>query len=211
MDPFPPGRRARRQGLGKLWLGVFLALLSVAAVAYFVYQNLLVEGSAPPRSSAVEESSGMMSSMPENASSKPVAPVTVRDPNRSETILTCSAVDGTVFYTNATRCEDADLESRVSEVPALEPVPLPQSRPVCLGAQPGGQITHDFLPVCMEPFNKALELEPFLLESDDPVGSRAGKRYCAFITEGVQAGCMATSAQFCFLDICQAQREAEQQ
>lgn len=205
MDPFPSGRRARRAGLGKLWLGILLALIGVAAVAYFVYQNLLMEGSAPHQAPPA-----MMTPAPENTSTTPATPVTARDPNRSETILTCSAVDGTVFYTNANRCEDADLETRVTEVPALQPLPLPQSRPECLGAQPGEPVAHGFLAVCKEPFTKALELEPFLLESDDPVSSRAGKRYCAFITEGVQAGCMATSAQFCFLDICQAQREAEQ-
>lgn len=206
MDPYPSGRRARRAGQGKLWLGVLLALISVAAVAYFVYQNLMMEDSAPSQPPA-----GMITPPSENTSNTPAMPVAGRDPNRTETILTCSQVDGTVFYTNASRCEDADLESRVTEVPALQPQSLPQSRPVCLGAQPGEPLMHGFLAVCREPFTKALELEPFLLESDDPVSSRAGKRYCAFITEGVQAGCMATSAQFCFLDICQAQREAEQQ
>lgn len=209
MDPFPPDRRARRPGLGKLWLGILLALISVGAVGYFVYHNLLAEDSGSQRTSAGEASSGRVSPAPGSAMNAPANSVTSRDPGRSETILTCTAVDGTVFYTNASRCEDADLETRVSEVPALQP--LPQSRPTCLGAQSGGPVAHGFLAVCKEPFNKALALEPFLLESDDPASSRAGQRYCAFITEGVQAGCMATSAQFCFLDICQAQREAEQQ
>jgi hypothetical protein len=201
MDPFPPAPKARRPGLGKLWLGIFIALLAVAAVGYFVYSNLAVNAPATARQVAEDESS------PPPSVAQKAAPVT-RAPNRSDTILTCSAADGTVFYTNATRCEQADLENRVNVMPAIDE-PVAQSSRDCLGAQPGGPRVHHFLAVCMEPFNEALELEPFLLESDDPVNSRVGRRYCGLITEGVQAGCMATSDQFCFLDICQAQREAQ--
>lgn len=201
MDPFPPAPKTRRPGLGKLWLGILLALVAVAAVGYFVYHNVVMNDPMPRQVVAGDDLW---------APEMPVAPVTKeapqasRAPNRSDTILTCSAADGSVFYTNATRCEEADLANRVNVVPADEPVA--QSRGECLGAQPGGPRVQGFLAVCMEPFNKALELEPFLLESDDPVNSRAGARCCALITEGVQAGCMATSDQFCFLDICQAQR-----
>ena len=65
-----------------------------------------------------------------------------------------------------------------------------------------------FLAACMEPFNEALKLEPQLLKSADPANSRVGRQYCELITTGVQSGCMATSAQFCFLSICQQMREA---
>lgn len=199
MDPFPPDPRAKRPGLGKLWLGILVAFMAVAAVAYLVYDNLLT-------GQPVTGAPGAAESMAPEASGPPEQPVVAVDPNRSQSILTCSAEDGSVFYTNATRCELADLENRINVIPADQPIE--QSARECLGAQPGGPRVHGFLAVCLEPFNKALELEPFLLESEDPVNSRAAKRYCAFITEGVQAGCMATSAQFCFLDICQAQREA---
>lgn len=201
MDPFPPDPRAKRPGLGKLWLGILVALIAIAAVAYLVYDNLLMNpaatGTTPsdtPGTTAAE------------VSVPPQQPVVAVEPNRSETILTCSAADGAVFYTNATRCELADLENRVNVIPVAEPAP--QSARECLGAQPGGPRVHGFLAVCLEPFNKALELEPFLLESDDPASSRTAQRYCALITEGVQAGCMATSDQFCFLDVCQVLREA---
>lgn len=201
MDPFPPDPRAKRRGLGKLWLGILVALVAIALVAYLVYDNLLAD---PTGSDA--KPSGQATSMAPEVSDAPTAPEVAVNPDRSETILTCSAENGTVFYTNATRCDLADLENRVNVMPAVETAQ--HSDRECLGAQPGGSRVHAFLAVCMEPFNKALELEPFLLESEDPVNSRAAKRYCAFITEGVQAGCMATSNQFCFLDICQAQREA---
>lgn len=204
MDPFPPDSRVRRAGLGKLWLGIFAALIAVAAVAYFVYFNLVPEAPATRQQAAGAESSGLAA--PTTAPETSPVPA---EPNRSNTILTCTAVNGTVFYTNATRCEDADLENRVNVLPT--PKAPPKSRPECLGAQPGEPRVQSFLGVCIEPFNKALELERFLLESDDPVNSRAGERYCALITEGVQAGCMATSNQFCFLDICQAQREKSTQ
>lgn len=204
MDPFPADRRARRRGMGKLWIGMLVALISVAAVAYFVYDSLQPGDSMPHKQAVDKPVPEPAANAAKNSSETARKP---RASNRSDQILTCTAIDGTVFYTNANRCEEADLESRISEVPAMEK--LPQSRPECLGAQAGGSRVHGFLAVCMEPFNKALELERFLLESDDPVNSRAGERYCAFITEGVQAGCMATSDQFCFLDICQAQREGQ--
>ncbi len=128
-----------------------------------------------------------------------------RDPGRSDTILTCTSVDGQVFYTNATRCEDADLDNRVNVMATPR---LPASKPDrCLGAQRDGAPVQTFLPVCQEPFNEALKLERFLLELENPASSPVARRYCAHITAGVQAGCMATSDQFCFLHVCQALRE----
>ncbi len=185
MDHYPKPRRRRS---GRLWAGVLLAMLAVGGIGYLLYEDL-TRGSA-----------GDVPPTPGMTSPAPAAPAPVTPPRR-DTILTCTAVDGTVFYTNASRCEEADLENRVNVLPAYEP-PRPERRD-CLGAQEGGFRPQSFLAACQEPFNQALELETLLLESDDPAASSTGRRYCAFIVEGVQAGCMATSDQFCFLHICQ--------
>ena len=208
-------RRRGGSGAGRLWLGVLVAVAAVAGIGYLLLGELR-EGATPDRAPAVRAA---------EREASPRAPVergapgarreadrnagrsNERAAGRSDTIITCTAADGQVFYTNATRCEDADLDNRVNVISTPS---LPASKPEgCLGAQPGGPRVQLFLPICQEPFNAALELEPFLLESPDPRSSRAAQRYCAFITEGVQAGCMATSDQFCFLYLCQALRDQD--
>jgi hypothetical protein len=204
--------------MGGLWLGIVLAIITVGGVGYWLYGQLFpapgeTTGNAPaaPVSQGADNrasQSAATAAAGRTGDEAPVAQQAVPDPNRSDTILTCTASDGQVFYTNATRCTEADLDNRLNVVPRTADAPaLPASRRECLGAQPGGPRVQAFLAVCMEPFNEALKLEPFLLEAEDPATSRAGRRYCDFITQGVQAGCMATSAQFCFLDICQTMRE----
>jgi hypothetical protein len=125
---------------------------------------------------------------------------------RSATILSCTAPDGSTFYTNALSCAEADLDNRVNVIPASKPAEQATQR-VCLGAQ-GEDRVHPFLGVCNQPFNDALRLEPLLLKAPDPLQSIRAREYCDLITQGVQAGCMATSRQFCFLDLCQQLREA---
>lgn len=209
--------RRRGGGSGRLWLGVLVAVAAVAGIGYLLLGELQ-EGAAPERVPGSAVRSADREASPRDpversgretgrGSDRGAGRNAERGAGRSDTILTCTAADGQVFYTNATRCEDADLDNRVNVVSTPT---LPASRPErCLGAQPGGPQVQLFLPVCQEPFNQALELEPFLLESPDPQSSRAARRYCAFITEGVQAGCMATSDQFCFLYLCQALSERD--
>ena len=187
--------------MGPLWLGSLLAVIAVAGVGYWIYGQMKTppagDGPTPAMERPVERAP---------AASAPAQPEPSRTAGRTDTILTCTAVDGQVFYTNASRCEDADLDNRVN---VLNRPPPPSSRPTnCIGAQEDGRPVQIFLPACQEAFNEALSLEPFLLKLDEPEGSRAARRYCEFITSGVQAGCMATSDQFCFLHLCQAQRES---
>jgi hypothetical protein len=194
--------RARRQTGHpvQLLFGVLLAIVAVAGIGYLLLGQLqpTSTGETPAQAAPVRDRA------PTAPPPRPAEPAE----GRSATILTCTAVDGQVFYTNATRCEDADLENRVNVV---ETPDLPASRPQgCLGAQAGGAQLQRFLPGCRESFHAALELEPFLLELDEVGDSRTLRRYCAFITEGVQAGCMATSDQFCFLPRCQELRDTVQ-
>lgn len=187
----------------KQLLGVMLAVLAIAGIGYFLVQEL-----QPPSSAGAAGDPSSAASAPARQATPDSTATVARAPGRTDTILTCTAADGQVYYTNATRCEDADLDNRIN---VLDTPELPASRPEgCLGAQPGGVALQQFLPICREPFQAALEQERFLLELDDPTDSPALRRYCAFITEGVQAGCMATSDQFCFLPRCQALRETLQ-
>jgi hypothetical protein len=181
-----------------------LAIVAVAGIGYLLLEQLR---DTPPGRDAESQAAPAARESGVTASAAPTEQ-TAPAAGRTATILTCTAANGQVFYTNATRCEDADLDNRINVVETPE---LPASRPEgCLGAQAGGAELQRFLPVCREPFEAALDLEPFLLELEDPDGSRTLRRYCAFITEGVQAGCMATSDQFCFLPRCQALRDSLQ-
>lgn len=204
-----PGRRRRLYGPNVL--GVLVALAALGGIGYLLYEELRREPPGAGIAGALSggESRAGAAEPPQSAAAtaapKPPAAASP-EPARSETILTCTAADGQVFYTNATRCDEADLDNRVN---VLTPPPLPASRPThCLGAQSAGPEVHGFLAVCREPFMEALKLEPLLLDMPDPAGSVTARRYCAFITEGVQAGCMATSDQFCFLHVCQVLRES---
>ncbi|MEE4172656.1 MAG: hypothetical protein V2I57_00210 [Xanthomonadales bacterium] len=195
----------------KQLFGILIAVAAIAGIGYFLLQELRPPGTsgtapdAPP--SAVERPAPSQARGMTPAAETPARRAT----GRTDTILTCTAADGQVYYTNATRCEDADLDNRINVVDMPE-LPASRSRPTgCLGAQAGGAALQQFLPVCREPFQAALEQERFLLELEDPLGSPALRRYCASITEGVQAGCMATSDQFCFLPRCQELRETLQQ
>jgi hypothetical protein len=198
--------RARRQTGHpvQLLFGVLLAIAAVAVIGYFLLEQLR----NTPTGQVTEPKAAPTAREGSATGPAPPGEQAATAPGRTSTILTCTAANGQVFYTNATRCEDADLENRIN---VLETPELPASRPgTCLGAQAGGAELQRFLPMCRESFDAALALEPFLLELDDVSGSRALRRYCAFITEGVQAGCMATSDQFCFLPRCQGLRESVQ-
>ncbi len=200
MHHYPPVRRRRQ---GKLFIGVVLAVIAVAGVGHLLYRDLAGEpggaGSTPPSGDSAAAAAPASPQRP--ATSEPA-----RAEGRTDTILSCTGPDGTPFFTNAARCEDADLDNRVNVVPAQaagRPDPA-----TCLGAQSGGRV-HAFLSSCQEPFNQALALEPRLLEAEDPTASRSLRRYCDLVTEGVQSGCMATSAQFCFLPLCRGLRDGD--
>jgi hypothetical protein len=126
-------------------------------------------------------------------------PATATNATPSDRILTCTAPDGSTFYTNAARCEDADLRNRVTEIPSQRPKANPYIGQNCLDPN----TPHQFRPVCAEPFRAALELEADLTASADPLNTPELDEYCDLIGQGVHAGCPANSAVFCYLALCQ--------
>ena len=166
-----------RRGNGPLLLGVLVAVVAVGLIGPWLYGQLQPTGeSGAPGSAGSGDAATPANRAPasDDTGSRGPEQGAQRDPDRSDTILTCTSVDGQVFYTNATRCEDADLDNRVNVMATPR---LPASRPDrCLGAQPDGPPVQTFLPVCQEPFNEALKREPFLLELEDPASSRAARR-----------------------------------
>lgn len=201
--PFQPGDpgdwsmrpAARRRHLSVL-VAVVLASALVVAIGYVLYRDLKAgspgPGAAPSRTPA----------------ERPGAPDTIRAPSRTDTILRCTAPDGSTFYTNATSCDAADLDNRVNVVPAPE-TGADGSRPGrCLSDQP--ESTYRFLPECREVFTEALKVERFLSRAPDPAKSRRAREYCDLIAQGVSSGCMATSELFCYLHVCQQLSEQGQ-
>lgn len=135
------------------------------------------------------------------------------DPSGSDVILTCTAEDGSTFYTNAPDCASAELNNQLSVVDAWTPSRPAARPPDCLSDQyrDVDEAATLFLPRCREPFIEALRLEKRLASAADPVDSPRAPEYCAAITRGVASGCPATSQQFCYLAVCQALIERERE
>lgn len=194
----PPlqGRPPRRYGL---LITALLSVCAAAAMAWWLVQDFRATGGPPAEVTAKP-------SQPADGASRsgqPPAAVPARD--RSDRILRCLAEDGSVFYTNALSCAAADLENRVNVVPAAGAQPGPPATE-CLGLADPPR-AQQFLSGCQQPFNQALKLEPALARAADPASSPRLVEYCELITAGVNAGCMATNATFCYLPLCQQLRE----
>lgn len=123
---------------------------------------------------------------------------------RSDRIIECTAADGSTFHTNALRCEDADLDNRVTEIPARPAMVNPDAGRNCLDpATP-----HQFRPACAEPFRAAMNLEADLAAAPNALDAPELDEYCDLIAQGVHAGCPANSAVFCYLSLCQQRAQA---
>ena len=180
--------------MAHLGLATILAVAATAGIGYVLLKDLRGEPALATTSQSSEAPDAP------DAGLTQVKAAGARETGRTDTILSCEAVDGTVFYTNASRCDDADLENRINIIPAAPPA-SPVTR-TCLGTQEEQRV-HHFLASCQEPFMQAIGLERRIGQSDDPANSPRTREYCALITQGVQNGCIATSDVFCYLDLCQ--------
>jgi hypothetical protein len=170
-------------------------LLVLAVVAALLY----LQFGSPPESVQRKVDELRARTDPATAGQAPSAPTQDR-------ILSCTADDGSTFYTNAASCSQADLRNRVTMLPA-DPQPADQGiGQNCLDPE----AFHQFLPACAQSFREALELEQKIARAADPLQSPQAEEYCDLISQGASAGCPATSQVFWYLRICQPLLEQRQ-
>jgi len=186
-----------------LWLYTLIAVVAVGVGGYFLQRDF----SLPGAGAEGEEPAAQR----QRSGGTPGAPETATDQAAHDHILTCKAPDGSVFYTNAATCEGVDLENHVSVVDAYQPGAGQASagERKCLSDEGPEAAGKQFLPMCREAYVKALKVEKFLRQADDPLRSPRAREYCDLITQGAKAGCPATSQLFCYLDVCQRLLQGE--
>lgn len=192
---------AMRRDSSYKWLQALLGVASIALVAWFL--SILYRASVP------EEEARAVT--PEGIVPPAATPAGATHPPGNDRILRCTAPDGSTFYTNAARCEDVDLDDRLTVIDAWPPDTT--------GGEPAKRCLSDgdidasllrFLPRCHQIYTEALKVEKFLSQATDPAASPRAAEYCDWISRGVQTGCMANSQLFCHLEVCQRLIERSQ-
>ena len=138
----------------------------------------------------------------------------------SDTPMKCTQLDGSVFYTNLPRCEDADLNNRISHVDPVKPVPrvtLEQKPKRRVTRQPSsyadrGLILVDrspssFRQPCKFPIGMAQKIEKKSLKlKDDPKDSVWRSSYCRWVCEAEREQCGRTDRYLLYAGMCSAHR-----
>jgi hypothetical protein len=91
------------------------ALLSLGIVGGMYYFHLQWQ-QWPPDPAVVESPYRINTGQPKGNSRMPAN-------HRTDTPIKCTKPDGSVFWTNAARCEGADLDNRLSYADPVKPVP----------------------------------------------------------------------------------------
>ena len=102
----------RKESLVIFVISIVLTLGIVGGAHYLYLQNQKIA----PAEVKVKPPSNI-------GTSKPSRPKTQPAVGRTDKIIECTKPDGTVFYTNATRCEDADLDNHFSIYDHVEIAP----------------------------------------------------------------------------------------
>ena len=142
-----------------------------------------------------------------------------RTPPRTDTPIECPLPDGTTFWTNTTRCEDADLENRISHSEPVETYRLERAKqkfqnqnrgktqqrektrkPKLLG--PGRSPPPDTPADCKFAIGMALEKERMLSAADDPGKSVWRDSYCRWIKDARGDSCEISSEYFYYSHLC---------
>jgi hypothetical protein len=140
-------------------------------------------------------------------------------PPRTGTPIWCYDEEVGEFWTNARRCEDADLGNRLSHAQTFRPVagqsPAPSRKTPRKLAQAQSQkqkqpnlrgvarAVPDGLPVsCKFPIGRALEVERALSASKDPAKSPWRENYCKWINEAESEGCRMKPGFYYYGHLC---------
>ena len=140
-----------------------------------------------------------------------------RIPQRTDTPIECQLPDGSTFWTNATRCEDADLDNRIS---IADPVQRIYTRPATNSVRkqtrrhsqklarkpnlrgPGRSPPPDAPTECRFALGRALEIERSLSAADDPGKSIWHDSYCRWLKDARGDGCEISREYFYYTHLC---------
>ena len=168
-------------------------MLAIAGGTHYLY---LQDRKAAPESEAREPPSGTGSASAGNRNLKPAVV-------RTATPIKCTQADGSVFYTNASRCEGADLDNRLSYAEPVKPLNQKKSdsstfditqKAWAQTSQANGkalkQIPWKMKNECSFPIGKAqgIEHNPLRLK-DNPAESVWKDSYCRWVCVARVAKC----------------------
>lgn len=135
---------------------------------------------------------------------------------RTATPIKCSKADGSVFWTNAIRCEDADLDNRLSFSSPVKPIPRaitrkpdkrgtatrsPRARVASVGnVEP---LPRQMNYACKFPIGMARKIEAKSLRlKDDPAESVWKDPYCRWVREAEREHCGDVGKYLRYTRIC---------
>jgi hypothetical protein len=122
---------------------------------------------------------------------------------RTATPIKCTQADGSVFWTNASRCEDADLNNRLSFAEPVKPAPREKTKSstyeitekAWINTSQANSRVLKPIPrkmnnVCSFAIGKAQEIEKKSLRlKDDPAESLWKESYCRWVCEARAENC----------------------
>ena len=129
------------------------------------------------------------------ATGKPYVPPTQPVVRRTATPIKCVKSNGTVFYTNASRCEDADLNNRISIADPVKRIPSSgkqksSSRKSGSSGQSLKPIPRSMTNACSFPIGMARRIEKKSLRLKDPPEESLWKgSYCRWVCEARVENC----------------------
>jgi len=189
----------RKESLIYTAISIVLMLAIVAGVHYLDQQ----EQEATTDRATGESRPGVSNAQSANPVSQPAV-------RRTATPIKCTLPDGSVFYTNASRCENADLDNRLSIAEPMNPTRKDKAREdedsesqstFDLTQKAWEQTSHangkalkqipwKMKNECSFPIGKAQEIEQNSLRlKDDPAESVWRDSYCRWVCEARVAGC----------------------
>lgn len=139
-------------------------------------------------------------------------------PQRTDTPIECTLPDGSTFWTNASACEDADLNNRISRADPVDTTRLEiaeqkrkverQSSITKKGATkpnlrgPGRSPPPDTPAECKFAIGMAKEKERMLSAAKDPSKSTWRDSYCRWIKDARDDGCEIDRKYFYYSHLC---------
>jgi len=129
---------------------------------------------------------------------------------RTTKIIQCIQLDGSVFWTNASRCEDADLNNSLSYYEHVTPAPQAKAdnNRKTSSKQTSQQAKNSLKPIprnmpvsCSFPIGMARRIEKKSLSlKPDPTESAWRDSYCRWVCEARSEGCESVDS---YLDLAQ--------